>query len=58
MDTDRGGHDIDDGIRRADFVKVDVIDGDTMNFCFRLRQASKDRDAGCFNLGGQFGALD
>ena len=48
-DTDRHGHDVDDGIGGADFVEVNFVDGDAVDFCFGLRQAGKDFEAGFFD---------
>jgi hypothetical protein len=42
VETDRGAHDIDDRIKRAHFVKVNVIDGFVVHARFGFREPRKD----------------
>lgn len=41
VDPSAGGDDIDDGIDRTDFVKVDLLDWNIVNLCFRLAEQLK-----------------
>ena len=55
VNADRRGHDVDDRIGRADFVEVDVVDGDAMDFGFGFSQAGEDCKARCFDFAVEFG---
>src|SRR3990170_1968227 len=56
--ADGRGHDVDDGIRRANFVKMNSIDGNAVNLCFGFGQAAKNLDAGLFDRGRETAALE
>src|SRR5437867_8970238 len=51
--ADGRGHDIDDGIRGSDLVKVDLIGRYAVDFSLNFGQAVKNADAGFFYLGAQ-----
>ena len=48
---DGGGDDVDNGICGADFMKVNLLDGHSMDFCFRLGESRENVDAQRFNVG-------
>src|ERR1700746_691270 len=49
--ADGGSHDIDDGIRRADFVKVNIVGGNPVYFSFGFSQAAENSHAGVHDFG-------
>ena len=50
MNADRRGHDVDDGIGGADFVEVNLVDGDAVNLGFGFGQAGENLDARFLDL--------
>ena len=51
-DTDRRGHDVDDRIGGADFMEMDLVDGDAVDLRFGFGEAGKDVERGVFNQRG------
>ena len=58
MDANGNGHDVDNGIGRADFMKVNLFDRDTVNFRFRFGEAGEDVSTNFFDFRIEFAALD
>ena len=58
MDADRRRHDIDDRIRGAHFVEVNLVGDNAVDLGFRFSQTSENFDAGGFDLSAEFAALD
>src|SRR3990170_1569195 len=56
--ADGRGHDVDDGIRRANFVKMNSIHGNAVDLRFGFGQAAKNIDAGFFDRGRESAALE
>ena len=48
--SDRGADDVYHGIDRADFMKVDALDGCGMNLGFRLAQRFENADRSCLSI--------
>ena len=53
-----GAHDIGDGIGRADFVEVDLFDGDLVDLRFGFPQAAEHGDGIFFGARGKRGLFD
>ena len=58
LETERGGDDVDNRIRRADFVKVHFLHIDAVNIGFRFSQGSEHRDCALFYGATVTGAFD
>lgn len=58
LDTDTGADDIGDGIERAHFVEMDVLDGLPVNLALGLGDAMEDRQRVLFHEGREFAVLD
>jgi hypothetical protein len=52
FEADAGADDVDDGIDRADFVKMDLLDGQVVDFGFGFGEAGEDF-AGAFGGAGR-----
>src|SRR5688500_9800676 len=58
VDGDGGPHDVDDGVERADFVKMDLLHGLVVHACLYLADAAKHAECVLLRRGIQSLSLD
>ena len=58
MDAGGRGDDVDDGVDRADFVEVDLVDGDIVDFGLGRAEKLKGSDCKVFDGIGERRGLD
>jgi hypothetical protein len=58
FEADRSSHDIDNGVDRADFVKVDSLDGCVVNLRFGFSKNPEDRTRSFAGDGAEIGLLN
>ena len=58
LETERGGNDIDYGIRRADLMKVDLLQVDSMHIGFGFAERPEHADRALLHGGAVSGAFD